>query len=472
MEQFSIKKKISLIASSLFLCIILLEVGFRLTGFIILSLRERESKIAIRGVDVYKIICLGGSTTAMDGEPGGAKYSYPAQLERILNQKDIGIKFKVINEGVCSANSSFILSRLKENLDKYKPNMVITMIGLNDDFFNPVPYDESLKTKLKMFFTGLRMYKLAKVLKMNIMNRFAGISVRGAGKTGKKSLAYDRNFLEVKALEDSAMVLHSMGKAKQAEKLIQKALKIGPGKAILYIDLGEVYLSQKKFKKAEEAFMEAIAREPTNAFYISKLGYYYYTQERYKEAAEIYEDAIRVDPTFRDAYRDLAHCYKVQRNFKKLEELCVRIERLSLKRAYLYSILATGYSELGQADKAEKYYKKANDLRLQYYKPVTRHNYSKLKEFVIKKGIKLVCVQYPMRSVKPLRKLFDSTKGIIFVDNEEVFKSALKHGRYEDYFIDYCGGEFGHATSKGNGLLAKNIADVISREYFRVKGKL
>lgn len=123
--------------------------------------------------------------------------------------------------------------------------------------------------------------------------------------------------------------------------------------------------------------------------------------------------------------------------------------------------LATCYRDLGKYEEAENYYKKANEARLRYYSSVTRHNYQKLRDIVTQRGIQLVCVQYPMCSIKPLKKLFDSTEGIIFVDNEWIFKDALKYGRYEDYFEDNFGGEFGHCTRKGNRLLAENIADTI-----------
>ena len=63
------------------------------------------------------------------------------------------------------------------------------------------------------------------------------------------------------------------------------------------------------------------------------------------------------------------------------------------------------------------------DLRLGYHDPVTTSSYHTLKEILDKRGIIYVCVQYPMRNVKPLKKLFqDNDKGIIFVDNEKIFK--------------------------------------------------
>ena len=80
--------------------------------------------------------------------------------------------------------------------------------------------------------------------------------------------------------------------------------------------------------------------------------------------------------------------------------------------------------------------------------------------------IKLVCVQYPVRSVIPLKRIFDDQEEIIFVDNEGVFKAAVESGTYHDYFLDKFAGDFGNLTPKGNRVLAENISQVILKEYF------
>jgi lysophospholipase L1-like esterase len=72
-----------------------------------------------------------------------------------------------------------------------------------------------------------------------------------------------------------------------------------------------------------------------------------------------------------------------------------------------------------------------------------------------------------MRNLEPLKKIFQGNReGIIFVDNERIFKDALKQGIYWNYFRDTFGGDFGHCTEKGNRLLAENIANVILKEVF------
>ena len=71
-----------------------------------------------------------------------------------------------------------------------------------------------------------------------------------------------------------------------------------------------------------------------------------------------------------------------------------------------------------------------------------------------------------MRSIEPLKKIFAQDEGIIFVDNESIFREALKKASHKEYFEDMFGGDFGHCTEKGNKLLAENIANVILKEVF------
>ena len=75
----------------------------------------------------FRIICIGESTTAI-----GGINSYPRQLERILNENDIGIDFWVINKGIPGKQTSVIMEELDENLRKYAPDMVVAMMGIND----------------------------------------------------------------------------------------------------------------------------------------------------------------------------------------------------------------------------------------------------------------------------------------------------------------------------------------------------
>ena len=131
-----------------------------------------------------------------------------------------------------------------------------------------------------------------------------------------------------------------------------------------------------------------------------------------------------------------------------------------------YGAISVLYEEIGKPELAKEYAKKVDRFRLEYYNFITVNNYRKLKEILTKRGIKLVCVQYPMRSTDPLKKIFGKDEGVIFVDNKTIFKEMVKRSGLKEVFLDMFGGDFGHCTQKGNKLLATNIADVILKEVF------
>jgi len=89
-----------------------------------------------------------------------------------------------------------------------------------------------------------------------------------------------------------------------------------------------------------------------------------------------------------------------------------------------------------------------------------------LNKTVSKKGIRLVIMQYPVRSIEPLKKIFNDKESLVFVDNEKIFKEAVARENFDAYFTDRFRYDFGHCTVKGNRLLAENAANVILKEFF------
>ena len=92
---------------------------------------------------------------------------------------------------------------------------------------------------------------------------------------------------------------------------------------------------------------------------------------------------------------------------------------------------------------------------------LTVRHYEELVGALDKRGIPYICMQYPVRSIEPLKEIFKDRKDIIFVSNEDNFKEALKKSAYDEYFTDYFGGDFGHCNHQGNRLIAENLAEAI-----------
>ena len=386
-------------------CLLLLEVGIRVGGFIFISAQEYRNRTSLFKKGYYRIMCLGESTTA--GQ-------YPPFLDDILNQRNIGVKFTVIDKGVVGINSIAVLSRLEENLDTYKPDMVITMIGINDQW---ITYYRDIPEAQTWVFRHCRVYRFLRLISAHMVKKFKEEGICGLKRSDLKK--------KVKAREGVTVV-------NKQEKLLQKIIALKPKNAGAYIKLGEFYQDQNKLPEAEESFNHAIALNPKDAGAYIWLGGLYRDQNKLPEAEESFKRVLALNH---------------QNNWQK---------------QWGYRALGTLYREMNNTELAKAYNKKATNL----YTSVTINNYRRIKALLDKRGIRLVCVQYPMRSGVPLKRIFEDEQGVLFVDNEQVFKKAITQGSYRDYFLDMFGGDFGHCTKKGNMLLAENIAKVILQEVF------
>jgi len=139
---------------TLLLTLVFLEAGFRIEGKISSFMQERRNQLSLRQKGEYRIMCIGESTT---------KDQYPLYLEEILNQSNIGIKFSVIDKGDIGANTLIILTKLESNLDTYHPDMVITMMGINDTGAKAA-YHPIFDSKAVNFLKSFRTYKLIRLL--------------------------------------------------------------------------------------------------------------------------------------------------------------------------------------------------------------------------------------------------------------------------------------------------------------------
>lgn len=449
-------RNIVLATSGLLLCLILLEVAIRLGGGIFLFLQEHKNRLAIQKKGTYRIMCLGESTTASGGND-----SYPSQLEEILNQCNIGVKFSVINRGIPGVLTSGIVAQLEDNIYKYKPDMIVTMMGINDEW-NYILRKDIFLFKTNTFFESLKVYKLARLLWTNIVGKVRQIGIH----TKNKGLLYFSPFLEG-ANTDRADIKFEVDYTMQDNLPQIKENK----KSILqsdrgYLEQGWYYMAKNELTQAEEMFNKAIELNPNNYEAHVDLGWCYRSLGKFFLAEQLYKKGIELTSYNDRAYFGLAMVYIDQNKLSQAETVLKKAIEIRPNNDKAYALLGTLYDQMGRRSLAQEYLKKSDKLRMEYYNPITRRNYQRLKELLDKRGIKLVCVQYPMRSIEPLKQIFDAQEGIIFVDNEKNFLEALKTARFTEYFTDTFGGDFGHCTRKGNRLIAENIANVILKECF------
>jgi len=470
-NQLLLRQKIALIIFGLVLTLIILEAGLRLGGFIFSSLQDQRNLISIRQRGTYRIMCLGESTTV--GQ-------YPVFLEQVLNQRNIGIRFSVVNKGVIGITTSGILTRLESNLSKYKPNMVVSMIGINDmvgfnDREKHLPCESPSASKIILFIRSFRVYKLARLLSLHIRTKVQeiGSSLHHTQQAGPFSTEEEdlKKSIILNPEDDTAYVKLSQwyqgqNRPAQVEALAKKAISLNPQNEDAYIELARAYNYENKFNKAIETAKKAIALNPGNDWTYWELGIYSSMLGKENQAERFFRKAIVLNPKNVTACLSLVNCYLKSGKFTEAEKILKETIGLNPNVDRVYAALVTLYKENGKNAFIQDYYKKANELRGKIFYSIVYQNYQKLKTELDKKGIKLVCVQYPVRSIEPLKKIFEGEAGIIFVDNEKIFKDAINKEGYKEYFVDMFGGDFGHCTPKGNRLLAENIAKSIVKEVF------
>ncbi|MBD3264938.1 MAG: tetratricopeptide repeat protein [Candidatus Omnitrophica bacterium] len=231
-----------------------------------------------------------------------------------------------------------------------------------------------------------------------------------------------------RAYYDLALINFHSGEKDKTLPLLKKALKrlddnfSGEEKESLrsdcYFLLGRLYNTFNEYEKAEDVLKKIKEECRNSSDYYFILGEAYLGQEKVREAREHFLTAKRINPYKADYYFALKRCYDKQNKGKTYD----------------------------------------------FLKDNLVSNYRKIAKIVLANDIRLVCVQYPMCSVEPLKNILSGIEGITFVDNEEKFKRVVDRTVYGDYFLDRCGRVFGHATSKGNRLLAESIAETILKE--------
>lgn len=170
-EQLKLKCKVIFICIviGIFLGIIILELFLHLCGFgynIIYSLPKDK------GAD-YKIFCVGESTTWGIGASNEILKSYPRQLEEMLSKKFPNLKIQCFYDQTIGQNTSEILRKLPLYIQKYQPDLIIFMVGVNNWWnldrsnillFNKNKKISSLTLQVLVFLDKFRVWKLIKWL--------------------------------------------------------------------------------------------------------------------------------------------------------------------------------------------------------------------------------------------------------------------------------------------------------------------
>ncbi|MCM2266835.1 MAG: SGNH/GDSL hydrolase family protein [Elusimicrobiales bacterium] len=444
---------------SLLLGLAVLELTLRAAGWLLVAAQawQNPSPSPLDRTE-FRIVTLGESTTAQFWS-GGRDVSWPGLLERYLNEAGLGRNFKVINLAKGGVSSFFLAEEFELNAGRLRPHAVISMMGVNDW----IPY-EYLRApgagSLRTVKAAVWLYRAA----------------AGRLRAGKPRLldaaAEARIEAGVRAALPQAARLASVPRlgADAAKRALELARQEGANgwhtlycasKLLLYAS-GTASGDIKKSLAAGAFDLAALAVEQNPA---------------HPALSRQLADAANLLPEKRGRTRELL-LFAIRSGMQPDQNLLT----------YLLVLDVSDEPEVAAMLAARGMTVKKDGNQYQG----TMAAYRRLAAAARRSGCAYLAMQYPTGKTAALRNLFAAApkpygepfsrtiyeapaeapllpeyEGIIFISNENFSELAGRPSSpsYREYFTDnfagQVGGRFGHTTTKGHALIARNAANAI-----------
>lgn len=445
--------------------LVALESGLRFAGWVYLMSRHRGDSFPASNNSREKkgltIVCLGDSYTY--GLGVSTDESYPRQLDKMLHDKDIpGIT--IVNLGSPGGNSYRILNIFKENIKLYSPDIAIVMVGLNNlwnlEGLERFGFIAGNGRPLLFDFRSLRVYKLAKIISINLRSKISGLAVSrnlrdssrdndrtGSGNTGDGKQAPripEAEWSDYRKKMESCIKDGESGlMLEETNRMLERYpedIRLGLEAVVLLREKGEYDSAIARAKKTLE---QDISDVQLNSFLHRELMYLYSAEKIWGLARKEMDYAVRDAAVIQEVYPQLGVICNQESRLDFDKEIA-QMRRLvkSLHGTKGTGILDTLIYLNKNAEENNKIFK--NDLR-------------ELIEKAVKNRIMVVLMTYPVpvEFNGIIRQLAAEYKtGLI--DNEAVFE-ALPDKKWLFNLDNHCNG-------KGYGVIAAHLYAFFSAE--------
>lgn len=446
-----VRRKISLVVVSVCFSLLLLELLLRIGGAAYLIF-QRKDNYRLQQDQTFRILTIGESTTA------GLDDSWPKQLENILNQRNPHIHYKVFNEGIMGTNTAFIAARLEHNIEKYHPDLVISMMGINDELQGmSFQYTPTLKTKFILFFNDIRLVKVASSALRAVRPEVRSVPEETDSlKRGQVATQWGG--------DDPVSTLVKNGNVTLALDTLKREAEQNPEDHRLQLKLGQLALKAGEIDYSRKVLSET-ARFPSvraDALYLLSLSYYY-EDKNTKIAIYFANQAISsLSETSEFAewmHISLGEMYISEKKYESAIDVLHTAVTQFPGTDYSVNLLANA-TKLSNKKVANSVVGKDFDMVKLSQIDITRSHYSYVRDLLKESNIKYVAMQYPTRKVDDLKQYIEDTEGVTFVSNED-FLQLVQEGGYDKFFVDRFASTFGHTTPLGSRKIAEHVATVI-----------
>ena len=425
--------------------------------------KNKQSSRLSRPADgeAFRIVCIGESTTAWGGDK-----SYPSQLELILNRdKEDDLNYQVLNHGRSGVRSTDLANAFPQLIAEVQPHMVVVMTGVNDDagwLFNSATLGQDAR-----WYESWQIYRLLKAQQTH-----ASLPAESRMPTLRLEES-SHAFLSVQDRDPSSPEFRIWGKLRahevdDARTLAHTLLKRERDNEFALNALGRIHAMAQQDMEALQFFERAIRAHPESDWAYTEAGDVWINSalggshpHAFERSETFYRHAIELNPDNLWALSDLAYILIHQQ--KPEEAITLLKHAISIRNDYplLHFRLAHALRMIRNPEEAGKSQARGRELQGKILNALTVENLTKIRDLASEEGASLIIMQYPTRSLAPLRHQFDPTHGLHLVSNETNFLHAIQALGSEVLFEDMFAGDFGHCTPRGNGLIASNLAPVV-----------
>ena len=157
----------------------------------------------------------------------------------------------------------------------------------------------------------------------SIINQAFLLHSKGNIKEAAKYYRYliNKGLKDERVFSNYGLILKEIGKLKEAELELKKAIFINPDYPNAYYNLAVLFIDQGNLEKAEVELKKAIKLKSDFAIAYYNLGYILKNQGRLKEAKTYTQKALKANPQFTDAYLSLSTMQITNKTQKWHEQL-------------------------------------------------------------------------------------------------------------------------------------------------------
>jgi hypothetical protein len=442
------RQKIAAVLLGVAAAALLLEIGLQLTGALGAMVRRAKAP-AVAGE--VRILCLGDSMTVVGG--------YPAHLEAELNRAGGPVHYSVIDRGQVAIGDMYVAEHLEENLNEYRPDAVVVMIDSTAGFYRQLPQ--------RRWWWTFRIGRLiATAAEQLIQHRDFGRIASG----DVSVLAEDQDWGDAADVGEHYLIV---GDYRKAAIFFKSAMGVAEGGPLLRLRQAALALEKGDGKNGREILNRGTEEYPEDrrllkcAYWISNIGGDPATAERLMKKVVAMPGADWSD------FSTLSYRYLQKGNRAGAGDLQPHLKRAGVEDDRLLRCYAVLALFRGEDAEARAYFAKADALSdARSDAAAARRNfYKEIAGKILARKLTLFSMQYPVRRIAPLKKSLAGLEGVRFVDNEGVFKEALRKAPFTEIFGDQYGGDFGHLRPKGVELLVRNLAREVLKADLRPRGR-